>query len=38
VRRRLVDAIERIAKELPDAGRYLKNTVKTGTYCRYSPM
>jgi hypothetical protein len=38
VRRRLVDAIERISKERPDAGRYLKNTIKTGTYCRYSPM
>ena len=38
VRRRLMDAIERIGKERPDARRYLKNTIKTGTYCRYSPM
>ena len=38
VRRRLKDAIERIAGACPDAGRYLENTVKTGTYCKYTPM
>jgi non-specific serine/threonine protein kinase len=38
VRRRLKDAIERIAKLDAEAGRYLENTVKTGTYCRYTPM
>ena len=35
--RRLRDAIGRIEAQLPDAGRYLKNTVKTGRYCIYSP-
>jgi len=38
VRRRLADAMGRIGKALPEAGRYLKNTIKTGSYCRYSPM
>jgi tetratricopeptide (TPR) repeat protein len=38
VRRRLKDAIDRIGKQNPGAGRYLENTVKTGTYCRYTPM
>jgi hypothetical protein len=38
VRRRIKDAIERIEEQLPGAGRYLENTVKTGSYCRYSPM
>ena len=38
VRRRLKDAIERIGQQLPDAARYLENTIKTGSYCRYSPM
>ncbi|MDX1480084.1 MAG: AAA family ATPase [Woeseiaceae bacterium] len=38
VRRRVKDAIERIDAELPGAGRYLESTVKTGTYCRYSPV
>jgi tetratricopeptide (TPR) repeat protein len=38
VRRRLKDAIDRIGEQLPDAGRYLDNTIKTGSYCRYSPM
>jgi tetratricopeptide (TPR) repeat protein len=38
VRRRIKDAIQRIEEQIPDAGRYLENTVKTGTYCRYSPM
>jgi tetratricopeptide (TPR) repeat protein len=38
VRRRIKDAIERIREQAPDAGRYLENTIKTGRYCRYSPM
>ena len=38
VRRRIKDAIRRIQEQIPDAGRYLENTIKTGTYCRYSPM
>jgi len=38
VRRRIKDAVERIAEQAPDAGRYLENTIKTGRYCRYSPM
>lgn len=38
VRRRVKDAIERIGQLIPGAGRYLENTIKTGTYCRYSPM
>jgi tetratricopeptide (TPR) repeat protein len=38
VRRRLKDAIARIAEQSPRAGRYLENTIKTGTYCRYTPM
>jgi len=38
VRRRIKDAIKRIGEQLPEAGRYLDNTIKTGTYCRYSPM
>ena len=38
VRRRLKDAIERIGQPLPDAARYLENTIKTGSYCKYTPM
>jgi DNA polymerase III delta prime subunit len=38
VRRRIKDAIKRIDEQLPDAGRYLENAIKTGTYCRYSPL
>ena len=38
VRRRLKDAIRRISEQHTDAGRYLENTIKTGTYCRYTPM
>jgi len=38
VRRRLVDAIERIGEQLPDAGRFLEKSIKTGTYCKYSPF
>jgi len=38
VRRRIKDAINRIDQQIPGAGRYLENTVKTGSYCRYTPM
>jgi hypothetical protein len=38
VRRRIKDAIQRIEEQLPEAGRYLDNTIKTGTYCRYTPV
>src|SRR5690606_38060855 len=38
VRRRIKDAIQRIGEQLPEAGRYLDNTVKTGSYCRYAPL
>ena len=38
VRRRIKDAIQRIDEQLPGAGRYLENTVKTGLYCRYAAM
>jgi tetratricopeptide (TPR) repeat protein len=38
VRRRLKDAIERIGEQIPDAGTYLDNTIKTGSYCKYVPM
>jgi len=38
VRRRLKDAIQRIGQQLPDAARYLENTIKTGSYCKYTPM
>lgn len=38
VTRRLRDAIGKIGEHLPDAGHYLDNTVKTGTYCKFSPM
>jgi tetratricopeptide (TPR) repeat protein len=38
VRRRLKDAIERVTEQHAEAGRHLENTIKTGTYCRYTPM
>jgi hypothetical protein len=38
VRRRLKDAISRVGEQSERTGRYLENTIKTGTYCRYSPM
>jgi tetratricopeptide (TPR) repeat protein len=37
VRRRVKDAIRRIEKQLPEAGKHLDNSVKTGSYCRYAP-
>lgn len=38
VTRRLRDAIARIGEQLPEAGRYLDNTVKTGTYCKFTAL
>ena len=38
VRRRIKDAVQRVGEQLPGAGKYLENTIKTGRYCRYSPM
>ena len=38
VRRRVKDAIMRVGETHPDAGRYLENTIKTGTYCKYTPI
>jgi tetratricopeptide (TPR) repeat protein len=38
VQRRLSDAITRIEAQLPQAGRYLKSTIKTGSYCAYRPL
>ncbi len=34
---RIRDAIARIDAELPDLGRHLRASVRTGTYCCYSP-
>ena len=34
---RVRDAIGRIDKELPDLGRHLRASVRTGTYCAYVP-
>jgi hypothetical protein len=38
VQRRLKDAIRRIAEHDAALGRYLDATVRTGTYCVYSPV
>lgn len=38
VQRRLRDAINRITTQLPEAGNYLNNTVKTGSFCSYTEM
>jgi hypothetical protein len=38
VTRRLRDAIGKIGEHLPDAALYLDSTVKTGTYCKFSPV
>jgi hypothetical protein len=37
VRRRVVDAIRRVAEELPDLGAHLSATIRTGTTCVYLP-
>jgi hypothetical protein len=38
VQRRLKDAIESIGRQDPDLGRYLLASVKTGTYCSFTPL
>jgi hypothetical protein len=37
VRRRIKDAIDRIAEQNAELGQYLERTIKTGTYCSYRP-
>jgi tetratricopeptide (TPR) repeat protein len=37
VQRRLRDAITRVEKQHEALGRYLRWTIKTGSYCRYDP-
>lgn len=37
VRRRLVDAIQKISTELPELGHHLGAAVKTGVFCSYRP-
>lgn len=38
VQRRIRDAVKRIGAQLPEAGRFLQNSIKTGTYCSYNPV
>lgn len=38
VQRRLRDAVRRIGAQLPEAGRFLENSLKTGTYCSFRPV
>jgi len=38
VQRRLRDVVKRIRPHLPDAGQFLENALKTGTYCSYRPV
>jgi tetratricopeptide (TPR) repeat protein len=38
VTRRIRDMIRRVSEQAPELGRYLENTIKTGTYCAYRPM
>ena len=37
VQRRIKDAIGRIGQSLPEVGRHLEATVRTGTFCVYDP-
>lgn len=37
VRRRVVEALQRIASEAPELGSHLGRTVKTGIFCSYHP-
>jgi hypothetical protein len=37
VQKRLRDAIQRIESELPDLGRHLDQTIRTGVFCGYFP-
>jgi hypothetical protein len=34
---RMRGAIDRIERELPDLGRHLRSSVRTGIYCTYAP-
>jgi tetratricopeptide (TPR) repeat protein len=38
VTRRIRDAIKRVSEQAPELGRYLENTIRTGSYCAYRPM
>jgi hypothetical protein len=38
VTRRIRDLIKRVSEQAPELGRYLENTIKTGSYCAYRPM
>jgi tetratricopeptide (TPR) repeat protein len=38
VTRRIRDMIKRVSEQAPELGRYLENTIKTGSYCAYRPM
>jgi tetratricopeptide (TPR) repeat protein len=38
VTRRIRDLIKRVSEQEPELGRYLENTIKTGSYCAYRPM
>jgi tetratricopeptide (TPR) repeat protein len=38
VTRRIRDMIKRVSERAPELGRYLENTIKTGSSCAYRPM
>jgi tetratricopeptide (TPR) repeat protein len=38
VTRRIRETIKRVSEQAPELGRYLENTIKTGSYCAYRPM
>jgi hypothetical protein len=38
VQRRLRDVLQRVEEQDPALGRYLAATVKTGTFCVFSPL
>jgi tetratricopeptide (TPR) repeat protein len=38
VTRRIRDTIKRVSEQAPALGRYLENTIKTGSYCAYRPV
>ena len=38
VQRRLKDVITRVGRTAPSLGRYLEATIRTGTFCSYSPL
>jgi tetratricopeptide (TPR) repeat protein len=37
VTRRIRELVRRVSEQTPEIGRYLENTVRTGTYCCYRP-